>query len=195
LLCRVCSLMNRCRACHRLIPTLQGVRSHLSQKKSCRDRIRAERLRKNSPQESSVQPSDQMDIDDPLWIPDIPLLPDEPDEPVPFLSDSNLQSSEKFVEYFPTKVSKTHGRCTSSYERIRRDQQKYGEPPWAPFNSHGEWEFAKWLATSGASHKKIDSLLKLETVSHCLSSMKDSRAHLSPPIDSRGHQALVPHGT
>ncbi|KAF8950928.1 hypothetical protein BDZ97DRAFT_1636640, partial [Flammula alnicola] len=52
------------------------------------------------------------------------------------------------------------------FERHREMQKEQGDAPWAPFESEEEWELARWMMTSGASQKKMDSFLKLNMIRH-----------------------------
>lgn len=73
----------------------------------------------------------------------------------------------------PAQVSDAHptaGRVfqreyEGSWERRRADDEKRGQPAWAPFDSFDEWTFARFLMKSGMGHGKIDEFLHLPIVS------------------------------
>ena len=75
-----------------------------------------------------------------------------------------LRKIVRWYEAFPG-AGAPKGRQVSSFEKYSKEQKDNNEPPWAPFESEDEWELAKWLMESGASQNKVDSFLKLNSVS------------------------------
>ncbi|KAJ7075485.1 hypothetical protein B0H15DRAFT_925432 [Mycena belliarum] len=70
-------------------------------------------------------------------------------------------------------------RCKTQFEKLREEQTKAGQPPWAPFASEEEWELAHWLMTSGISQSKTDEFLNLKKVNEGMKpSFHNNRAFL-----------------
>ena len=76
----------------------------------------------------------------------------------------NTKEDVHWYEAFPG-AGAPKGHQASSFEKYSKEQKDNNEPPWAPFESEDEWELAKWLMESGASQNKVDSFLKLNSVS------------------------------
>lgn len=76
----------------------------------------------------------------------------------------NTKEDVRWYESFPG-AGAPKGHQASSFEKYSKQQKDNNEPPWAPFESKDEWELAKWLMESGASQNKMDSFLKLNSVS------------------------------
>jgi len=70
------------------------------------------------------------------------------------------------IENFPEQreAGETRGTCTTSFSRLRQQQEGEGLSPSAPFEDTDEWELVRWLMTAGVSQGKIDSYLKLRKV-------------------------------
>ena len=84
------------------------------------------------------------------------------------VEDEDNQTAEpRFIEDFPRPAGlplSPEKTTSSAFEAHRELQREAGDAPWAPFESEGEWELARWLMTSGVSQTKIDSFLKLDKV-------------------------------
>ncbi|OCH89324.1 hypothetical protein OBBRIDRAFT_842278 [Obba rivulosa] len=163
-----------CEFCHREKPTLQGIRSHISQSPLCRCTI-------DIPAEDTPElPSGLDEADFPLPEFDPPefnaaqFLAPEPEQNWGETScPSKCTRIEELVdeEYggIPKRpwVEPCSGagavleEGTTAFETHRKHQKEKQEPSWAPFDSRDEWELARWLLTSGLTQKAIDDFLQL----------------------------------
>jgi hypothetical protein len=66
----------------------------------------------------------------------------------------------EYIEDFPGDAGTPEAFKKTTFEKIQLTQ----ETCWSPFTSQGEWNFARWLMTSGVSQNKRDSLLELPIV-------------------------------
>ena len=66
---------------------------------------------------------------------------------------------------FPKPTGTPLNRHYTSFSIRLAKQVKDGLPIWAPFSSHEEWSFARWLVRSGLSQGRIDEHLKSAVVS------------------------------
>jgi len=85
--------------------------------------------------------------------------------------DENFQpTNTNFIVDYPAEarpgaiLKGSQDGLETRFERIRRTQQRAGEPVWAPFSSLADWELSRWLIESGVSQREIDKFLKLESV-------------------------------
>ncbi|KZP30194.1 hypothetical protein FIBSPDRAFT_908162 [Athelia psychrophila] len=179
-----------CNFCSRVLPSSQGLRSHIAQSADHQEQLRAleteidhdsaddDDLQPGLPSPSAYNGSSQYDSDD---APPDPSSDHDPsgfdgDEPEPASKRARVEEvedeqappifgREPFVEPYPEEkeAGKIYGRTRTSFEEIRVNQSE-GEEPWAPFESEAEWEVARWMMRSGISQKETESFLKLEKI-------------------------------
>jgi hypothetical protein len=182
---------HKCFYCRKNLPTLKGLRSHLTQRKICRDalrRITEKRAPTKKPCEdedtdmSDIQENDLGAMDDIQPMLFDPPQQQDPSWPNPGSSSSTrdqLPDRRPRVEEVEDEESGTHRRwikdfplpagtrlrpAQSYFETVREDQRKNGDDPWAPFKDEEEWELAQWLITN-VGQNATDKYLKLPIVS------------------------------
>ncbi|KZP20961.1 hypothetical protein FIBSPDRAFT_1021562 [Athelia psychrophila] len=180
-----------CNFCSRVLPSSQGLHSHIAQSKDHQEQLRAleNELDNNSadddsqpglPSPSAYYGSSHYDSDEAppnLPSPDHDTFGFEDDEPEPVSKRARVEEvedeqappilgREPFVEPYPEEkeAGKIYGRARTNFEEIRVKQQSEGKEPWAPFESEAEWEVARWMMRSGISQRETESFLKLEKI-------------------------------
>lgn len=171
-----------CFNCSASKPTLQGLRSHISQRQACREAFAARfQLQATTPASPSSAPIDlaaehqnlpDNSYDTPLVSPQIPDAQDSPEPPSKRARVEEVEDIEpgglpkRPFRRFDTTAGQTYGEGRTLYERMQeeREREGLGENPWEPFENQQEWELARWLLSSGLSQSDIDKYLKLEIV-------------------------------
>ena len=51
------------------------------------------------------------------------------------------------------------------FELLHNAQVTRQESIWGPFSDEGDWDFARWILTSGTTHASTNKLLELKKVS------------------------------
>lgn len=74
----------------------------------------------------------------------------------------------RWREYFPRQAGQGLRKEPTSFESLRNAQVDKRESIWGAFMDEGDWDFARWILTSGITHASIDELLKLKKVSKML---------------------------
>ncbi|KAH9950697.1 hypothetical protein B0H21DRAFT_776616 [Amylocystis lapponica] len=162
---------NQCNFCYQQLPTPQGLRSHLSQKSSCRDAFRARTQQTAAAiatvQAESVDPGRQTSGD---GDEDKPMDVDEPQLPDPHPRAEVNHGVQEAINPTPSSSRRV------TVEEVE-DEDAGGLPKrpwtncyphpagspfvWHPFDTRDEWELAQWLMTSGVSQTAIDEYLQL----------------------------------
>src|ERR1700675_435293 len=177
-----------CMCCTKQFSTLKGLRSHRSQRETCRIR---QHNPLSSPSESSPSPSIGSLPDHDVQPPHLYLKPE-----MEFFQASDTHRDEttnsaqphrrkrtrieevededapgrkeylrRWVESFPGPAGLAKpGKVDTTFEKLQAEGKSQGNAPWAPFDSEEDWEFARWLMTSGVGQKQMDKLLKLSIV-------------------------------
>lgn len=182
------------------IPTLQGLRSHISQKPKCRAASRRKAHGQGAQRHSAVSTgsaspptsppadtsSDGGDFNIPSSPAHPPILPTstpnasspEPVQPphkqarVEDVEDEDEDSSYRYIEDYPLPAGGGIRQAETYFERIRREQIENGKEVWAPYENVEEWELAEWLARS-VGQNQTDEFLKLKIVSsHSLARLR-----------------------
>ncbi|KAH9931773.1 hypothetical protein B0H21DRAFT_836254 [Amylocystis lapponica] len=179
-----------CKYCHQSKQSLKGLRSHLAQKKSCRDAFRR-RFSAIIQATSSItqgqreadqfedDPDSQLDVDEPAPF-DPPNLhshnpPPTDNEPPPNTTSHSRRASVEDVEDeepgglpkrawvtdFPSPAGTALREGETAFAKLQREKEEAGGNLWLPFASKDEWELARWLTTAGVSQSAIDDFLKL----------------------------------
>ncbi|KAF8808461.1 hypothetical protein BYT27DRAFT_7255574 [Phlegmacium glaucopus] len=79
--------------------------------------------------------------------------------------DDELEDNDaRYVHDYPGAGLPHAEKGQTDFEQRLEQQRRAGDAPWMPFESEDEWELARWLMTSGVSHKKIDEFLKLNKI-------------------------------
>ncbi|KAJ3557367.1 hypothetical protein NM688_g1510 [Phlebia brevispora] len=184
-----------CSFCGARRPTLQGLRSHRSQRRECREAFNAHvRHRSLSVEQTEPPASDKFNsalADDIPHDTISPSLFDEPEtvrEPpskrarVEEVEDEELDAGglpkNPFVRMH-TDAGVPLGEGKTLFERVHEERVKegLGDQPWAPFEDRQEWDLVRFLMASGLSQQDIDRFLKLEITRQRSSlSFKDKRA-------------------
>ena len=184
----------KCQFCAARLSTSQGLRSHMTQSRSCHEKLEATYHQDHPRNEiqddmtaSEMLPNDLSDgLDDDEGAGDAQYDPpfqsqSPPNAEVGATSESEQQQPPKrvrveevededapgrhqWLEDFPSAAGSILESWKSKFEQLREKQGENGDAPWAPFESQEEWELARWLMTSGVSQKKTDNFLKLKTV-------------------------------
>ncbi|KAJ7050865.1 hypothetical protein C8F01DRAFT_1343437 [Mycena amicta] len=172
---------NRCRFCAATPRTAQGLRSHYAQRPSCRRQLElvlqvaAEHaaLYQDAPPSPAMEPEpfdelEAMDLDAPEDNPAPPVPRNDIDrrarvDEVPDKDDFDLDApgSARWGEDYPEAAGLTG---QTDFEALQEQQEALGLPPWAPFESEGEWELGRWLLEAGVSRAKIDEFLRLKKI-------------------------------
>ena len=171
------SSTHQCPYCRKVLPTAQGLSSHLAQSQQCKARLAAfNRLEELpnvhcEPYDANVEADHQV-VSDPGG--DLEPNPDIQLDPlimVPMAqSDSSSEDTEdeetdaRFINDFAGAGLPHAERSQTNFEQHFELQREAGEAPWTPFESEDEWELARWLMSSGVSQKKINEFLKLNKV-------------------------------
>lgn len=182
----------KCSYCPQRLPTLKGIRLHVSQRYACRQAsIRRAASKKQTLEDESSEPGDPGDdLVQPLdetrmmeteetMIFDQGLPADSdaqspnPDQPssssrraqVEEVEDEEAGGSPKWVEDYPGDAGKTKSRGQSYFKCWREAQKENGYEPWAPFKDMEEWELSQWIMQSGLTQNATDKYLKLPIVS------------------------------
>jgi hypothetical protein len=179
----------KCVYCRKILPTLKGLRSHITQSKSCRDALRritkkrspTKKSRDEDSEISNISNSERMDQDEPMLF--NPLQTDvdsnqyDPTSSsandhdhhdrrarVEEVEDEEAGTQSRWIKDYPRPAG-TPGQSAQSYfEMVREEQKKNGDSPWAPFKDEEEWELAQWLI-SNVGQNATDKYLKLPIVS------------------------------
>lgn len=175
----------RCKYCTALLPTAQGLCSHIAQSSRCqRNAYNEFQQREHSPpSKAHTPPSEPEAMSDDDDLPnadfDLPRMPspaeEDKEEPpskrarVEEIEDEEAPGKTRWTEPFPFPAGTILGRAPTRFEAVRAEQTASGDAPWAPFESEDEWELVRWMMQSGISQKQTDKFLKLKKV--CLSSM------------------------
>lgn len=178
-----------CPFCHAQKSTQSGLRSHISQKTSCRLAFHAHLSNRRQCTGAVADDCVDNELENVLGMnpESIGSLPD-PHQSSSKSNDST-GSSEDVAQNKQVRVDKaeddsediaagiprdpyvqdhehagaTYGTGTSSFDKLY--ESRTAELPWAPFGSQEEWELARWLLTSGLTQGEIDKFLKLDIVS------------------------------
>ena len=178
----------KCVYCRKALPTLKGLRSHITQSKSCRDALRRITKKRSPTKKSTDEDSDISNTSEPM----------DQDEPMLFnpsqidVSDSNqydltgssanghhqhdrrarveeIEDEEagtqsRWIKDYPRPAGTLGQSAQSYFEMVREEQKKNGDSPWAPFKDEEEWELVQWLITN-VGQNATDKYLKLPIVS------------------------------
>lgn len=171
-----------CFFCKAHPPTLQGLRSHISQRRECCTAYRARVLGDPQPQDQSIPPVNDQDIQDSP----IDIAPPENDEPSAEhvdLSSPQPPSKRARVEEVEDEeagglpkdpfvrwdqaAGRTFGTGKTLYAQIEEEREKKGLPgaSWKPWDGGEEWDLVKWLLACGISQQDLDRYIKLKIVS------------------------------
>ena len=179
----------QCEFCFEVKWTAQGLRSHIAQSPVCLEKLTALSTPAENSDNDDKMHSDKEDI--PMVIADthniseisddfsdidvdilgdlpVPQSPVQAQKRYPVEMEEVEDADDRWVQDYPGPAGTTKGGCKTTFQLHHEAQKATGDKPWAPFESEKEWELARWLMTSGISQKKIDSFLKLETVSNLL---------------------------
>jgi hypothetical protein len=168
-----------CRYCKRegVSRSLGGLKSHISQTPSCRQKRDEEHQRLLSLKRKRDPPVEANEVHPHL----LDTTNDTPDEtesgPQPKRPHTESQHPSDFqptsvaaIVDYPEEaaagaiIEGVGGGLETRFQKIHREQQKANQEPWAPFNSLSDWELARWLIRSSVSQGGIDEFLKLEAV-------------------------------
>lgn len=105
------------------------------------------------------------------------LSPQPPSAQVKDVPEEDTDLNSRWIEEYPG-AGKSYGRCQTLFDQYRDQQIAKGHTPWAPFENEAEWELAEWLMTSGVSQTRMDSFLKLQSVSKVLRCAPSQLTHL-----------------
>jgi len=164
----------QCRYCGFKTKTSARLHSHISQSPACLDKIVADNQppadlhkRPHSPTPGgSDYPDNQMN-DEPLYSsllkgqPSMKRVRVEAGEDVPVKMDNVFDDFEPPAGEPRPKPP----NMSNDFERLREGQQASGNQPWTPFSSVEDWDYARWIMSSGLSQCQIDSMLALDLVS------------------------------
>ncbi|KAH9922147.1 hypothetical protein B0H21DRAFT_841842 [Amylocystis lapponica] len=126
-----------CKYCHQSKQSLKGLRSHLAQKKSCRDAFRR-RFSAIIQATSSITQVEDVEDEEPGGLP-----------------------KRAWVTDFPSPAGTALREGETAFAKLQREKEEAGGNLWLPFASKDEWELARWLTTAGVSQSAIDDFLKL----------------------------------
>jgi hypothetical protein len=98
--------------------------------------------------------------------------------PVPSLNQSSQASRPTPAAPVPPEKQPGHsfGCAPTSFEAHYTVQRAAHKAPTAPFASHDDWKFAKWIMQSGIAQRSVDELLQLPFV-RIVSSSTSSRSN------------------
>ncbi|KAH9951748.1 hypothetical protein B0H21DRAFT_775908 [Amylocystis lapponica] len=111
-----------------------------------------------------------MDVDDSESDPPIPEDASEPGPPphsrrttVEEVDDEEAGGLPKrpSIQSYSGPAGSVFGTSDTEFEKLRAENEKYGRPPYHPFESRDEWDLARWLIRTGVSQTAIDEYLKL----------------------------------
>jgi hypothetical protein len=175
----------KCLYCRKTLPTLKGLRSHITQSKGCRDALwRITEKRSPTSKKDDSEDSEMSNASDAI-IEDEPMIFDhlqndrnsdqynpsssasdsrERRARVEEVEDEEAGTQSRWIKDYPRPAG-TPGRPAQSYfEMVRDEQKKNSDPPWAPFKDEEEWGLAQWLITN-VGQNATDKYLKLPIVS------------------------------
>lgn len=182
---------HKCFYCRKTLPTLKGLRSHLTQRKICRDALRRV-TEKRSPTKKSTEDEDSemgdmqeddlgfgasMDDVEPILFDHTQQQDDNQPNPsssrdqqpdrrprVEEVEDEESGTHRRWLKDFPLPAGTRLRQARSYFETVREEQRRNGDDPWAPFKDEEEWELAQWLITN-VGQNATDKYLKLPIVS------------------------------
>lgn len=176
----------RCTFCGKTPPTIQGLRSHLSQRKPCRDAMRRrlaakDQSRSATPEQQSEMDDQHTELDSDAMIIDHELDVEEenpgqaaangepncqPENRRPTVEDVDDEddNTDRWIEDYPRPAGIPIRPAQTYFEELREDQKEHGKNPWAPFTDQEEWELAQWLMLN-VGQNATDKFLKLPIVS------------------------------
>ena len=167
----------KCLSCRKEVPTIKGLRSHISQRQGCRDALRRVAQRQQ-PEDKSIdsdendKPVDdfQMDYDDAPMLFELNTA-DEATRPIPSrrtqieeIEDEEAGGIRRYVEDYGGNAGHVFGKGQNQFEKWREAQVQAGHAPWAPYNDLEEWELSEWLILN-VGQNATDKFLKLPIVS------------------------------
>lgn len=163
----------QCRYCGFRTKTSARLSSHISQSPTCLNKIIADnqpttnlhkRDRSPTPGDSR-NPDDQPD--DLLYTSLLKGQPSTKRARVEVEEDIPIKMDNVFDEFKPPagEPRPRPPNTSNSFERLQAGQHASGNEPWAPFSSIDDWDYARWVMSSGLSQREVDSMLALELVS------------------------------
>ncbi|OBZ67720.1 hypothetical protein A0H81_12089 [Grifola frondosa] len=181
---------HQCQFCLQNLPTLQGLQSHLTQKRSCRDALREVVQQKHriaaSAASSDINQLSDVDIEENSESrtnlhPASSASEDASHRVrVEEVEDEEAGGLPKkpWVKDFPTEAASILDHRKTSFETIRDQKGEAGDSSWAPFTCKEEWELAKWLMSTGLSQNavRITSRCQLYTQNRTKLSFHNKRA-------------------
>lgn len=163
-----------CRYCGKRFPTVPGLRGHISKNLDCRENRRRVLARLNqrlAQSEGGVVAG--IEADDDVEMEDAPAEPTHdtytehrPVSPAQSTSPSpgGHKKVSRWVESYPKSAGATKGIGQTEFAKMHELQTERDQDPWAPFESHDEWQLAQWLLHN-VGQNATDEFLKLPIVS------------------------------
>lgn len=93
-----------------------------------------------------------------------PPVPSSPLQPLPQPPTSSPDRPSFQTEHPSQPAGSAFHRYLTPFEALRAKQNLDAQPPWHPFRSQAEWEFARWILKSGITQRDTDKLLKSQMV-------------------------------
>ncbi|KAG1894285.1 uncharacterized protein F5891DRAFT_1131006 [Suillus fuscotomentosus] len=158
--------MPHCGFCAKEMPTLGGVRKHITGRPDCRRQwellvenqndIGTPHLNQADTHTDSYSPHRQSRSESSNPDADIPAAPKHRQVTIEEVED------EDHAQYFEQCVgaSQTLREGQTSFERFQQYKECMGEDKWAPFNDGEEWGLAEWLVKN-LGQTRTDEFLKL----------------------------------
>ncbi|OBZ77534.1 hypothetical protein A0H81_01917, partial [Grifola frondosa] len=161
----------QCLNCHALFAEDSHLRHHLAQKTACKDGHFKKVKTRPPPSPSTERASIRRRRQEPATLssnsPDAHISPGgQQDDSCSSSTRSGPSSSthstaqDKFIRKTYPDAGKPLREHPTIFEMRKAVQKQEGLPPWAPFVSKEEWEFAEWIIASGISQDETDKLLK-----------------------------------
>lgn len=76
----------------------------------------------------------------------------------------DTQSDGLYFLDYPGPAGQPVHNARTAFARTRQDNDRAGQPPWAPFADKDEWELGRWMVET-LGHQEMDELLNLSFVS------------------------------
>ena len=165
--------MFNCLVCNEKLSSRSGLSRHYGMKKECKVLLPA--IMRAARARQPLTPGPRTNHCIPLVHPPTPFSaripalqdfdPDNNADDDAEMSSATSEDSEAALAEIYEQAGKILRKGTTPFERLWNKRKESQEAAWAPWSSLKEWEFARWLMRSGASHSQIDKLLKLDIVS------------------------------
>jgi hypothetical protein len=168
---------------------MKGLRSHMTQRQSCRDAVRRVAEKRQPMQHSGTeneptvleQPGEDYEIDDgsipdgfdhsqqefdlPRALNSTPSQPPDRRARVEEVDDEEDGGIRRWIEDYPHPAGTAGVSAQTHFETMLAEQRAKRLDPWAPFEDEEEWGLAQWLMLN-VGQNATDKYLKLPIVSN-----------------------------